>query len=170
MLEIIKKRESWALSLSFISRRGGITRAAGGRVENFAKTCSRAISPRYPAFPPPAKFTKARGPFRPPLRFRDIIFVAVRELASPLPPTILSDKVVEITGYDGQKTTRGDIPQRFCLFFSPSLSFSFHPSPRSSSREDFFKFLVSKIVLITRPTDHCITDSSKVRSRETNNR
>lgn len=121
MLEIIKKRESWALSLSFISRRGGITRAAGGRVENFAKTCSRAISPRYPAFPPPAKFTKARGPFRPPLRFRDIIFVAVRELASPLPPTILSDKVVEITGYDGQKTTRGDIPQRFCLFFSPPL-------------------------------------------------
>lgn len=170
MLEIIKKRESWALSLSFISRRGGITRAAGGRVENFAKTCSRAISPRYPAFPPPAKFTKARGPFRPPLRFRDIIFVAVRELASPLPPTILSDKVVEITGYDGQKTTRGDIPQRFCLFFPPLSFFFLSFKPTIIFSRGLVKFLVSKIVLITRPTDHCITDSSKVRSRETNNR
>lgn len=136
-------------------------------MENFAKTCSRAISPRYPAFPPPAKFTKARGPFRPPLRFRDIIFVAVRELASPLPPTILSDKVVEITGYDGQKTTRGDIPQRFCFFFPPLSFFFLSFKPTIIFSRGLVKFLVSKIVLITRPTDHCITDSSKIRSRET---
>ena len=56
--------------------------------------------------------------------------------ASPLPPTILPDKVVEITGYDGQKTTRGDIPQR--LFFPPSpLSSFFHSSLQSSSRAIF---------------------------------
>lgn len=124
-------------------------------MENFAKTCSRAISPRYPAFPPPpppAKFTKARGPFRPPLRSRDIIFVAVRgaRLASPLPPTILPDKVVEITGIrrPEDNSWRHSATTLSFFFFPPFLPpsffflslaryFCFPPEPRAWSQDNF---------------------------------
>lgn len=129
-------------------------------MENFAKTCSRAISPRYPAFPPPpAKFTKARGPFRPPLRSRDIIFVAVREarLASPLRPTILPDKVVEITGIRRPEDNSWRHSATTLSFFLPPSLFLFpftrplflFPSRPLVARQ------FPRIVLITTPTDHC---------------
>lgn len=140
-LEIIKRRigsygNQYTAALSFLaSQHSEEQQGVDWKISRkLARECSYLSS--LPRVSGARQVYESSRPSRPALHFRDIIFLAVRELASPLPSTILSDKVVEITVYDDQQTARRDIPE-LCPFFRLFLFFSFslHSPIRKQPRQ-----------------------------------